>query len=496
MSGANTPLSPADARLLLDRTGFGVTAKDLQKLLRKAETRGEAADVVMRFGPSRWKPGGKDLNAMQRSWLRQMAKGRHGLREKQVLFFHDHFATARSGAGSDKRMAVQNVLFRMHALGNFKQLARDICFDVAMMYWLDTVRNHKSQPNENYARENWELFTLGVADLAGNPTYSEADIQTAARAFTGWRVNSKEQPYFSQNRHDYMAEWPERGDKVIFTEHGGFGSGGRSFAAAGEGDTEIDQLMDITFEHTDSDGQSTVARRLTQRLFTFYVGREFEEPTTAEKDAIDSCIAASGFDQNWNLRPLVREVLSSDAFYAANDGSLAAGNTGRVKWPAEFVAGTLRNLGMKPKGREARVDGGRKRTLDRYCEDMGQTLFSPPSVFGWELHEGWISSQNLGGRNVFTSDLIMAREKGATAFRPERLLDPDLTDPTAIVEAVLEILGLAGRFEAGEIAVLVDYLTDGAGAGASVDLNDVAFRHRKLHGLFAVVLQTPQYLIN
>src|SRR5262249_13188278 len=133
-------------------------------------------------------------------WLYRMLYGQHPLLEKITLFWHNHFATSNSKVQSAGAMLGQYDLMRRHALGSFRALLREMSTDPAMMVWLDTSLSKKGMPNENYAREMMELFSLGI----GN--YTETDVREAARAFTGWALrtrpdNSKE-VVFDKNQHD------------------------------------------------------------------------------------------------------------------------------------------------------------------------------------------------------------------------------------------------------------------------------------------------------
>jgi hypothetical protein len=123
---------------------------------------------------------------------------------------------------------------------------------------------------------------------------------------------------------------------------------------------------------------------------------------------------------------------------------------------------------------------------------MGQELFEPPSVFGWDWETAWISSAALLARYAFARDVAAARYGGGrTVFRPLALVDPALTDPGDVVDRVTAVLGVADQLSASERQVLVDYLGPGP-----LDLNDYDTRNRKLHGLFALVLQSPAYQVH
>ncbi len=496
MGDENTALSEADARHLLRRTGFGAKPKEVDKMLSKYPTRGEAADKLLKFKPARFRPGGKDMRARRVSWFKYMLKGKKGLQEKMVLFLHDHFATNNETVRDDLQMANQNRLLRRNCIGDFKQLVKEINLDPAMMDFLDTVRNRKEQPNENYPRELLELFTCGVTDFAGNNNYDQEDIVQIARAFSGWRLGNKDEPFLDENRHDFMSNFPERGPKVIFATTGGFGGGGRAFTTLGEGPTEIEEVIDILFEHTDSDGKNTIARRITRRLLAYFGHGGYATPTPTTIAAVDALVTESGFDANWNLGGLVRAILVSDAFYeTAAPAPNGAGTARSVKWPIDYSVTSMRLLGMKVKGKDGRVEGGTGQRIVDHLEDMGQELFDPPSVFGWDWENSWITSRTVLSRAILARDLTVARGRGATSFRPGKLMSLELTDPTEIVDAVTGVLGVTDRISPTERSILIDYLTD-EGASASIDLQDEDVVERKLAGLFAVVMQSPAYQLH
>src|SRR4029079_4332133 len=247
-------------------------------------------------------------------WIKTMVKTRTPLQEKLVLFWHDHFATGYTKVLDVRRMALQNKTLRLLCKGDMRALVKAVNKDPAMMDWLDTVRNSKFVPNENYAREVQELFTLGVNDFNGEPNYTQADIVQIARAFSGWRFDfDNNQPFFRQDRHDFMANFPARGPKGLYASTGGF-AGAPSFANP-EGETEIDQVIDIIFEHRDSDGKNTVARRTTKRLLEYFCHGGWATIDASKKTTIDQLIATSNFDVDFNVQTLLRAIFTHDAFY-------------------------------------------------------------------------------------------------------------------------------------------------------------------------------------
>ena len=167
-----------------------------------------------------------------------------------------------------------------------------------------------------------------------------------------------------------------------------------------------------------------------------------------------------------------------------------------VKWPIDYVVSTLRVLNVKPVGKhrdDLRVEGGD--SIRNHLGDMGQSLFEPPSVFGWDWEAAWISSATLLARFAFIRDVVGARVKGKSGFHPEKLIDVKLTNPGAIVDAVTDLLGVGDQLTSGERDVLITYLTDG-GLQPTIDLTNPDVLNVKLHGLFALVLQSPAYQVH
>lgn len=483
----STALTLAHARHLLRRTTFAPTRAAAEALLDSAPTRGAAADALLDFKPSRFKPGGRYIEDIHNKWVKYMIKTRLQLQEKLVLFWHDHFATSYEKVGRVPLMALQNRLLRTHCRGDFRAFVKAINTDAAMLEFLDTVRNRRYQPNENYARELMELFTLGVKDPLGNDTYTQEDIVQIARAFTGWTYDAKGAAEFRDSRHDYTEDYPERGPKRIFKTLGGFGDpNGQDYTTGGEGPQEIDAVTDIIFAHRYGPGlRSTVADYVARRLVTY-----FAHPDPSQS-FVEAVVDQSGFAASWDLTALLKEIFVHDDFYLSA-APAGAGTRRSVKWPVDYTVSTLRLLGMKLRGKYQNTQGGGYDSVRSHLTNMGQILFEPPSVFGWDWELAWVSSSTLLARYAFARDLVCSRDGGSTSFRPERLLDLALTDAADIVEAAATILGIEDQLGAAERGALIEYLTDNSPA-SPVDLFDDAIRLRKLHGLFGLLLQSPAF---
>jgi uncharacterized protein (DUF1800 family) len=477
-------LLEVEARHLLRRTGFGIPQKTVDKWMGEGITRGEAADELLRFKPQGFKPTGNSQDAIHDKWVKFMLKTKATLQEKLVLFWHDHFATGISKVGNPALMTRQNALLRQYCKGDFKAFVKAINRDAAVMEYLDTVRNSKSGLNENYGRELQELFTLGVKDVNGNANYVQDDVTQIARAFTGWRYDDKGNAFLNDSRHDFGGA-----PKTIYTQSGQFGAAGVTYAGGtsgiAEGEAEIDSVIDVIFQHRDTQGYNTVARRIARRL------TEFFGIQNASQTLVDAIVGtgADAFDATWMIDGVLRRLFVHDDFYL---GAGAPGVTTdkSIAWPIDYVVTTLRTLKVKLKGRDLLVAGGDYNPIRDHLADMGQTLFDPPSVFGWDWETNWISSATLLARYGFVRDLTSARDGGGTSFRPEKLVDVSLTDADAIVDAVLSVCGVAGLYDSTEKSALASYLTDGA---STIDLLDDDYRGRKLNGLFALVLESPAY---
>ena len=494
MGDQNTVINEAELRHILKRTTFGPTEKELKKAIRKIQrqmTRGGAADYVIGLKRKTLKIKGRELEDIQNKWMKYLLMGRTPLLDKLVLFWHDHFAVTASEINWPKATTIHLKNHYIYALGNFKEYVKAINKDPAMMKFLNTDLNNKASPNENYARELCELFTLGTNDLNGVENYTQADIVQIARAFTGWRFNyDKVQPYFNIWQHDFEADFPERGPKVLFENDHGFPPEGASFTTSGEGENEIDTVIDIIFNHLDSDGQNTVARRTAYRLLEYLA---YAKP---EKTVVDEVVADSGFAGSWDIKALIRAIMVHDAFYETAEPAPFTSTTKKsVKWPIDYVVGTMRITGMKVKGKDLLLNGGEYMTLLDHITNMGQIICEPPSVFGWDWEAGWMSSSTLLARYNFARDIINAREKGKYRFRPDRFVKKKLTDPGEIVDAVTDALGVIDQYTVTERDELIGYLTDN-GTNPMLNLRDKDVLNTKLHGLFALIMQSPAYQLH
>ncbi|GAA5480683.1 DUF1800 domain-containing protein [Haloferula helveola] len=317
--------------------------------MRESRTEGRSMTAAERERAQRMARQEAQRTARQRLmtasawWFDRMMRTRAPLREKMVLFLHDHFATSSQKVRQPALMMRQNELLREYALGDFRKLTHEIVRDPAMMLYLDTQTSKKGKPNENFAREVMELFTLGE----GN--YTEKDIKEAARAFTGYTVNR-----FNGKVSHVKFQW-DSGSKTVLGKTGKF---------------DGDQVVDILFE------QQAAAEYLPSKLWMFFVE---DEPPKAVVEELAEGFRASGFQ----LKPLLREIFLSRAFY---DSTVIRN---QIKSPIQFLVQMCKELEVPD------LPGGYEQLAQR---ELGQVLFVPPNVAGWDWGRAWINTNTLLSR--------------------------------------------------------------------------------------------------
>ena len=401
---APAKLSAAEARHLLARTGFSPTQPEVEALTGQGAQRA-VADLVERAQAARpahrapafvAEPPPIPMNllktreeqvaanqqqfreglAIKTWWMREMLETRSPLAERMTLFWHSHFATSQQKVIRSQPMWVQHQLLRAHALGNFRTLLHAVARDPAMLVYLDGANSRKEAPNENFAREVMELFTLGEATRSaeGLGGYTEQDIQQAARAFTGWSVDRRD--FSFQARPAFH----DAGSKTVLGRSGAF-----------DGDAVLDVLLE----------QPAAARLVVGKLW-----KEFVSPApqgAAEQREFDA-VAKRFRDSGYDTAVALRALLLTDAFWSTgNRGSL-------IKSPVELVVGTVRQFGF---GATELVPFVLK------SSQLGQNLLAPPNVKGWPGYTEWINATTLLERKRFTEQLFRAVElKGESSAPP------------------------------------------------------------------------------
>ena len=344
-------------------------------------------------------------------WLAEMLSTPSPLTEKMTLFWHGHFATSQQKVRSANLMYRQNVMLRRYSTGNFGALLREVAKDPAMLIFLDGAQNRKEAPNENFAREVMELFTLGE----GN--YTERDIKEVARAFTGWSINPELGEFrFYRTAHD-------GGVKTLFGQEGKF-----------NGDDIVTLLLQ----------QPATGEFIVSKLW-----REFVSP---EPDAAAvRQLATDWRAANYEIKPLLREMFLSEAFWSpASRGVL-------VKSPVDLVVGSLRQF---------RFSVEDPAPFAVILRQLGQDLFNPPNVKGWPVGDAWLNTTTLLARKGFLNRLFRADEmvKPANAGTVASKSDTaDATDMGGMNNTMGAMASTSGQPVARPTAQLMDQ--DMAGQG-------------------------------
>ncbi len=398
VGAANATLGYDDARHLLARTGFAPTDADVRRyapltradavaaLLRETRTVAVVRPPASALDRSPLRPPRgnatqatavaaateADKKAFQQQqvreglelrgwWIQEMLTTPTPLTERMTLFWHNHFVSSQQKVKIARLMYAQNVTLRANALGSFRTLLHAAARDPAMVVYLDGAQNRRGAPNENFAREVMELFTLGEGH------YGEQDIREAARAFTGWSIDRKSGEFvFRRFLHD-------PGVKTVLGHSGRF-----------DGDAVLDILL---------------ARPETAAFLTAKLWREFVSP---EPDPVEVERIAKHFrESNYDLKIVLAELLTSDAFYAKENRGVL------VKSPVELVVGTLRQLDLDAAGAVPFAVA---------AASMGQNLMSPSNVKGWPGGETWINTTTLLARKQFLDRLLRADEPAAPAM--------------------------------------------------------------------------------
>ena len=277
-----------------------------------------------------------DLKNLNLTWLNQMINSEAQMREKMSLFWHGHFACRVINIFFQQQLL--NIV-RENALGNFGDLLREVSKSPAMLSFLNNQQNKKQHPNENFAREVMELFTMG----RGN--YTENDIKEGARAFTGWGFNLQGEFVDRPFVHD-------TGSKTFLGKNGNFNG---------------DDIIDILLE------QKQTAKFITQKVYRYFVN-DTPDPTKIE------WLANRFYQSGYDIKKLLEDIYTSDWFY--NDKNIGT----RIKSPVELLVGIRRLIPMELQKPEMQL---------LFERALGQILFYPPNVAGWPGGKNWIDSSAL-----------------------------------------------------------------------------------------------------
>jgi uncharacterized protein (DUF1800 family) len=391
--------APADIAHLLRRAGFGGTAEQVATLA--AQPLETTVDQLLDFsaappdaepaflsdaGLADWE---KEFR-LKAWWLDRMATTPTPLQEKLALFWHGHFATANHKVADIVLLYRQNALFRQLAAGSFRDLVHQVSLQPAMLVWLDNEQNAAGSPNENFARELMELFTLGVNE------YTQADVSASARAWTGHNID-----WTDRRRYRFYAHRHDGGAKTFM-----------GVTRNWDGPEIIDHLLE-----GDAAKKQVAARFVARKLWSFLA---YPNPAAGVVDSI----AGAFLDADLDTHALVRAVLLHPEFMSAR------ARYALVRSPAEWIVACLRGLGMSATATNPQW----------WMAEMGQDLFEPPNVSGWDQNGYWLGAMNVWARANWTRYVTWkAREAGVLQAKLGATLDASVADAIGTAFAVFHV---------------------------------------------------------
>lgn len=317
-------------------------------------------------------------------WTGVLINQDRSIREKMIFLWTDKFGNEASDVGNGNWVYKQHVLIRQHCLGNYKQMVRDMTVDIAMLRYLNGYLNTAAAPDENYARELQELFTVGKGP---NSQYTETDVKEAAKVLTGWQVNTTTyQTFFTSSRHSTA-------NKTFSSFYNNTVITGRTGATAG--DLELNDLMNMLFANNE------VAKYIVRKIYRWFVYYDIDAATEANVITPLADIFRNG---NYEIKPVLSALFKSEHFYDVLNQNCI------IKTPLDIVIGAMReyNVAM-PVATDWNTNYGHWNTLHSFLIVQGVNLHDPPNVAGLPayyqeplFHELWITADTLPKRNQFT----------------------------------------------------------------------------------------------
>lgn len=436
------------------------------------------------------------VNSFKKWWIGLMIDQNKNIREKMTLFWHNHFGTETEVVQNGRLVYDHNTLMRQNCLGNFKTMVRDVSVDAYMLMYLNGNTNTKNAPNENYARELLELFTLGKGP---NSQYTQGDVEAAARVLTGWRVsNTNFSVSFDSTKHDIT-------NKVFSPFFNSTQINGQSGTTAGG--NELNDLLNMIFL------KDEVAKYICRRLYRFFV---YYEINSAIETQVIEPLAQIFITNNYEIKPVMEALLKSEHFYDANVTIASV-----IKAPLDFVLGLVREFKIPlPNASDYTKVYGHCNNYANKISELSQTLADPPNVSGWSayyqepaFHELWINATIYSKRVAFVEFMM---NSGYTVESVKMQIDvlsfaqslSDPSDPNVLISDILSII-YSAYLSPADISALktntllggqsADYYWTNAWNEYTADPNDVMKKSSvktKLTNLLLTLLKREEYQLS
>ncbi len=455
-------------------------------------------------------------NCLRRWWIDAMIKS-DTLLEKMVLFYHTHFTVRGDKVLYSTMLYQQNALFRLYAFGSFKTLVRKICTDTCMSFFLDNYNNRVGQPNENFARELLELYTIGKGEQVGPgdyTTYTDADIETTAKVLSG-HVISGISDFYTDSETGLLAteaipDYHDSTDKTFSIRFQNTTIPGRS-DKIGMLD-ELDELVEMVLS------QPTTAQHIVRKLYRFFV--HYKVDSTIESDII-APLAQILINNNYEILPVLETLLTSVHFYDEDDTNTGNDIIGAmVKSPIDIAVGTARHFNWQLP--DMTTDTSDFYEAAEYFSGLSilgeMKLFDPPQTAGWPAYyqppvynRNWMSTTTLVNRyryttEVFTADIplpsgnIFQLDHVAWINNSDHISNP--ADPNVLIQELTSYLFPNGA-NTDRVIGYKFHLTDGLDDvywldawGTYINTGDDSVVRPRLMALFAAIFQSPEFQLS
>ena len=359
---------------------------------------------------------GRRIESLRKWWAGLIINQGRSIQEKMVLFWHHHFSVQQQEVDNSQILYRHHNLLRTNAMGNFKTLVREVTIDPAMLLHLNGYLNSRQAPDENYARELEDLFTIGKGS---DSLYTEDDVIAAARVLTGWRINDDPlNSYFDSSAHDM-------GSKTFSAFYNN-----TTIAGSSDGAQELDAFMNMLFATTEA------SRFICRKLYKWFVYYDIDDTVEAE---VITPMAAVLKSNNYDIKPALSVLLKSEHFFDSINQACY------IKSPFDFIVGTMRefNVGF-PTYTDYAAGYPLFNSIYQNAADMQQQLFQPPDVAGWPSYyqepmhyELWVNSNSLPKRADFTDGLVNDSVLDLRAFAA---YSSNPADPDQLISDVTTLL--------------------------------------------------------
>lgn len=413
------------------------------------------------------------IDSLRKWWVGVMLNQSRSIGEKMLLFWHHHFSVQREEVDNATHLYRHHALLRNNILGNVKDLTKQVTIDPAMLIHLNGYLNSKRAPDENYARELQELFTVGKGD---DSLYTESDVQQAAKVLTGWRIDPNTlTAYLDASKHDISS-------KTFSAFYNN-----TTIAGSTNGTQEVDQLIDMIF------ATQECAKFLCRKIYRWFVYYQIDDATEAN---VISPLADILRNNGYDIKPVLLALLKSEHFFDLSNRSCM------IKSPYDFLVGTMRELNIAiPAYTDYSAGYPVFKSLYDLAAQMQQDLFQPPDVCGWTpytqdpmFYELWVNSNSLPRRAAFTDRLV---KDNMIDCRALAMYSSNPSDPNQLVSDMVALLLRYPLTDNGRLYVKNNFLINNTNDDSTWtniwNANDTATINSSIGAMLKFLMNLPEF---